>query len=406
MSSNHAPGGETGGLAMLEKASSALSTDFCPWANRYVYWLKNPFWVLMLAIGGSLACGIFITPFVFLLTGLLVFVTAAGVALPWIAVRGISCHVMFDVPRTQVGRPAIVRLKVQNRWPIPVWGLSLIKGFAHDESTDGNEGVALARVPGRSAVEYSWSFVPCRRGVYPRDAAEVETGFPFGLYRAAKAVSVDGRLIVWPATVALDGMPDASQSQQTDDQYSDRRVGEFGDAMGTRLFRSGDSLRRVHWAQTARQQTLIVTERQAPAMSSVRVILDIWEGHHPPGFRDETIELSVGIAASICDSLHRQHCRVELIIGRTLMVAGDAASGFNRVMDTLAVADAQADKPAESSRRHGFEILVTTDAGYRAGHRRQIIVGDSDNEAWVVIANKNDLNRELPAHWRRLCHER
>ena len=264
-------------LKTLAKADTALSSDFCPWANKYVYWMKNPFWVLVLAICGSLACGLLINPLVFILTAMLVLVAGVGVVLPWILVRAIDCRVAFDVPRGRVGRPAVVRLTVTNRWPIPVWGLSLIRGFAHNSSTDGDEGVALARVPAWSTAEYSWQFHPRRRGRYPNETAAVETGFPFGIFRAQRTASVEGQLTVWPQTIRLEGLPDTSAAQQTEDQFSERRTGEFGDMMGTRPFRDGDSLRRVHWAQTARQQTMIVTERQAPAMSSVRVVLDLSE---------------------------------------------------------------------------------------------------------------------------------
>ena len=106
---------------LLHKLNSALSSDFCSWANRYVYWLKNPFWVLVLAIAGSITCGVFLNPLVFALTAVLVTVTAAGVVLPCVAIRGIDCRVAFDVQRTRVGNPAIVRLIVRNRLPVPVW---------------------------------------------------------------------------------------------------------------------------------------------------------------------------------------------------------------------------------------------------------------------------------------------
>ena len=114
-----------------------------------------------------------------------------------------------------------------------------------------------------------------QRGAYPVNGrAEVETSFPFGLFRARREVRVTGKLIVWPQTVALPNLPDVAETSSVDDSFSDRRVGDLGDMLGTRLFREGDSLRRVHWAQTARQQTLIVTERQAPLTTSVRVVLD------------------------------------------------------------------------------------------------------------------------------------
>lgn len=391
----------------LSKANTALSVDFCPWANRYVYWLKNPFWVLMLAIGGSALCGFLVNPMVFVLTGLLVALVSAGVMLPRVAVRGIDCSVVFDVPRTRVGHPAVVRLTVTNRWPFPVWGLSLIRGFADDVRPDGDEGVALARVPGWSTVEYSWSFTPRRRGQFPCAAAEVETGFPFGLYHARRAARVDGHLVVWPETVRLDGMPDCSEAMQSEDLFCDRRVGDDGDMTGTRPFRNGDSLRRVHWSQTARQQMLIVTERQAPATSTLRVSVDLSADAHSGESAGTTVDRCVRTAASLCESLHRQHARVELAVGDQLIVAGEAAAGFQQVMDTLALADLNPDQRSRSMRRQASEILVTTAAGMRPDHPAQIIV-DATNDThggWMALSADSDVMTGLPELWRRVCRE-
>ena len=410
MASDHAlkTNGKSG-AAILRKVNSALSTDFCPGANRYVYWLKSPFWVLVLATFGSILCGVFLNPLVFVLTATLVAVTGAGVILPWVAVRGIDCRVAFDVQRTRVGQPAMIRLTVRNRWPVPVWGLSLIRGFTADadSSPEGDEGVALARVPGWSTVEYSWAFEPRRRGVYPNDVAEVETGFPFGLFRAKKQASVDGQLIAWPQTVRLDGMPDAAESDQTEELCSDRRAGEFGDVMGTRPFRNGDSLRRVHWSQTARQQTLIVTERQAPAMTSVRLAVDNSQAVHASDSPDETIDLCVTAAASLCESLHRQHARVELALGNELFVVGEGAAGFNRAMDALAMATVDSTaKLAPLARSQGFEIRVTTATGAVARVPRQIVVGQHEraSAAWIELDSHDSVMNRFPDLWRRACH--
>ncbi len=394
-------------LTMLHKANTALSVDFCPSFNRYVYWLKSPFWILMLATGGSALCGLLVNPLVFILTGILVLVATVGVLLPWMAVRGIECAVVFDVSRTRVGEPALVRLQVTNRWPLPVWGLSLIRGFTHDATPDGDGGVALARVPGWSTVEYSWPFSPRRRGLYPCGTAEVETGFPFGLFHARKPARVDGQLIVWPETARLNGIPDSSESPQAEDQFCNRRAGDSGDMTGTRPFRCGDSLRRVHWAQTARQQTMIVTERQAPAMTSVRVAIDFSEEAHPEATEDITVERCVQVAASVCESLHRQRSRVELAVGDQVLVAGDAASGFRQVMDTLSVAQRHPLQTPHASRRQGFEIRVTTTHGQRPDHRGQIIVDaePGGSGAWMELSARHAVISQLPECWRRVCHD-
>ena len=419
---------------LIERMNSALSHDFCPWANRWVYWLKNPVWSLIFAVIISVACGIMVNPMAFLLTAILLTITAIGVILPWITMRGIDGHLMFDIRRSRSGKPVLVRLRIRNRCPWPAWGISVVRGFALRDTADTDEGVALARIPGWSTAEFTWQFIPVRRGRYPLTTPEIETGFPFGMYRCAKPITADGYLIVWPDTVTLNGMPDSCATDASDEVLADRRIGDHGDLTGTRPFRNGDSLRRVHWSQTARQQRLIVCERQAPAMSSVRVVLD----HDPESYpeaantvpAEQPLEVSVRVAASICESLYRQNARVELSLGEQFVVAGESAASFQRLMDALAQFQPQPD--ASRSRRtvtHSgngqFMIGISTSAGLlRNGGRWKghhiVSIGESggsDRESrgldgnrgartWLRIADAEAVSTHLPEHWKRACNVR
>ncbi|RLS74339.1 MAG: hypothetical protein DWI00_09465, partial [Planctomycetota bacterium] len=117
-------------MPLLRRADAALHHDFCPWANRWVYWLKRPFWSIFLAMVLSGLCGVFLSVEAFFITGILGIIVGVGVAMPWLAMRGIDLHVTFDLRRGRVGQPVLVRLRIRNRWPWPVWGLSLVRGFA------------------------------------------------------------------------------------------------------------------------------------------------------------------------------------------------------------------------------------------------------------------------------------
>lgn len=412
-------------LHWLERTNTALSHDFCPGANRWLYWLKSPLWSLLLAAVISLLCGVFLKTEALFITAILSLVAGIGVALPWIAMQGVDVHLTFDVRRSRVGQPVTVRLRVRNRWPWPIWGLSLVRGFALRDANDTDEGVSLARVPGWSKSEYSWSFVPKLRGCYPLANPEIETGFPFGLYRASRKATVDGHAVVWPSTVMLAGLPDAVSSNKSNDQLADRRVGDFGDMLGTRAFRNGDSLRRVHWAQTARQQQMIVCERQAPATTSVRVTLDLDSASYPDVKTSEyglqnSLELSVQVAASVCESLHRQHCRVELSLNDQLFVSGESVHSFQRLMDSLSQATLT-DQRAHFSRRQqpaSFHIVITTAQGVSAnGFSRSGLhlisvsgkgasTATSPHVSWISLFESSDAGAELQRQWKGACNVR
>lgn len=411
----------------LRRADAALHHDLCPWANRWLYWVKRPFWSIFLALVLSGICGVFLNVEAFFITGILGIIVGVGVGMPWLAMRGIDLHVSFDLRRGRVGQPVPVRLRIRNCWPWPVWGLSLVRGFALKNSADTAEGVSLARVPGWSTAEYSWTFIPQARGLYPLVAPEVETGFPFGLYRASRKATVDGRVVIWPVTVMLNGLPDAAEIRESDEHLADRRVGDFGDMLGTRQFRQGDSLRRIHWAQTARQQQLIVCERQAPATSVVSVTVDLEAASHPgcdPTARSvaDTVELVIQVAASVCESLHRQHCRVELLLNQQHYVAGDSAAGFQHLMDALAQAALNESTSSLRRQRSGsaaFEVVVTTPMGLRWRGRQladQHVIAVSDEspvyqsapatDAWLFLRGVSDVQTLLPRRWKGACDAR
>jgi uncharacterized protein (DUF58 family) len=408
---------------LLLRMNSALNHDFCPSFNRWVYWLKNPLWCLVLAVGISVACGLMVNAMAFLLTGMLLLVTAIGIAFPWVTMKGIEGTISFGSRRGRVGESVLVYLRVRNRCPWPAWGVSVVRGFSATGSADAAEGLALAKIPGWSTVEFSWEFVPTRRGQYPRQSPEIETAFPFGMYRQAKPLQSDGSVIVWPKTAALNGVPDCSDVSGDEQSLSDRRTGDAGDAIGTRLFRAGDSLRRIHWSQTARQQKLIVCERQAPATSSVRIRLELpSEGttENGPLSREELEDALVEVAASLCESLHRQQCRVELQTGRQLIVASESGASLCRALDALAVSRPESDSaPIGQGRRLGgiFEILVTslpqrTPSGAASAHQHVVLVGHESTSAaatgghWIRLPDVKHHLSELRRVWKGACNVR
>lgn len=393
--------------------------------------MKEPIWCLTMAFGLSAVVGIFVNLQVLLLTGILSILAIMGTFLPWLTIRGLTCHLSMDQQRGRVGQPLLVRLRIRNRYPWPAWGLSLVRGFHADWDESSRvahrtAGVSLARVPGWSTLEFTWTFVPTSHGQYPLQAPELETGFPFGFVRCVCPIATAGRATVWPALISLAGIPDSATVICHDDSPSDRSVGEFGDLVGTRFFRNGDSLRRIHWSQTARQQQLIVCERQAMARSHVRLVVDLSAASHPEcvsrmSGRGQSADLVIRAASGICESLYRQHCRTELQIGTRAPISGDTIQHFRRQMDALATAEVHEADDDRRDRMGGsagtLTILVTTAVGlsrHAAGRRNLHIVcvgKDAPRKQasvtaapWIRVTDSVSLAEQLPQLWKGVCH--
>lgn len=380
---------------LLRVAMAVLTYDFCPWANRFVYWLREPVGFLAVAGVFALCCAMFLNEFAWMAVAGVAVVLVLGTVWPWVALRGLEAKLTWESPRTREGESVRVRLAVRNRCPWPVWGITIRGGFRETGAS-----TALARVGGLSEVSFMWEFAPDERGVYPTEPPVMETGFPFGLWSARRPVVVEQELLVWPRVVKLNGLPDLTESQPSEEHLTDRRAGDLGDLLGTRLFRQGDSLRRIHWSQSARHQRLIVTERQAGVEARVRLRVDAAAEHHVGAGPDSSLNWTLRIAASICEILNSEHAHVDCVIGGEVICLSHSG-GFRRLMDRMACVPEsghveQATIPALRAAA-GCEIHCTTDRAQACHHRavstprghRDVVIG---TRAFSDVSASDDLS--------------
>lgn len=73
------------------RLSRMMTTDFCPWANRFVYWLKEPVGWFALATAVSVTIGLYFSPIGWTLAASLAAIIVTGMAWPWVAVHVTSC---------------------------------------------------------------------------------------------------------------------------------------------------------------------------------------------------------------------------------------------------------------------------------------------------------------------------
>ena len=164
-----------------QRIGEFLNYDFSPFANPYVYWLKKPVgWVVSAAFFSALV-GCLIGPQGFVLMWALIAFLVVGAIWPWLGMKGIDCQLRFDVANTHEAETTTARLVVTNRWPIPVFGLTVEGEFLQDIFEEEDRvAVGLQRVPSWSESEFKWDFKPPRRGILPSEMPVISTGFRSG----------------------------------------------------------------------------------------------------------------------------------------------------------------------------------------------------------------------------------
>jgi uncharacterized protein (DUF58 family) len=113
--------------------------------------------------------------------------------------------------------------------------------------------------PGKS-VRLLWDFIPQKRGPETLSLKGLVSRYPFGFLRKSISDSFTRDIIVWPARVNYQFAADKSGQRWMYGHH--RRKGDGVDLIHLREYRSGDSLKRIHWKASARMGSLQVRETE------------------------------------------------------------------------------------------------------------------------------------------------
>jgi len=403
---------------LISRMDSALNYDFCPWANRWVYWMKHPLVGMAVVALAAAACAMFVAPQAWLLAVGLVLVAGIGLVWPMLSLWAVRVSVHFDKAWSEEQSNVPIRVLLRNRLPIPVWGLSL-----SSQESDNELLVSFARVPGWRTTEFTWQFVPQRRGLFPSKPLQLETGFPFGVWTARKPANIDGEILVLPRPVEVDTLPELDSRGGVDEFYSEHRTGDSGDVTGTRPFRPGDSLRRVHWPMTARSGRLISTERQAAIHASVTCIVDLVTEHHAGDSSDSSLEWSVRIFAGICREFLEQGISVEANLGGSILQLPPGKAGLRTLLIALARVPRNGyPRSSHHSRLSRANVFVGTERSFVPADGVSVVLLSKNFEdgippieaephelgtvsrGHVILRNREEVNSTLRSSWRKACH--
>jgi uncharacterized protein (DUF58 family) len=144
-----------------------------------------------------------------------------------------------------------------------------------------------------------------RRGVFPRPPITVGSGFPFGFLKYEKAAGPAGEQVVLPraGTADPDGLRRWVLRRAGGDGRSRkvlRRVTtDQADVRGVRPYRSGDSIRSVHWRSSARRGDLMVREYDAAPAPDLVLVVEPWLPDAPTGADRDRLEAALSLAATV-----------------------------------------------------------------------------------------------------------
>lgn len=340
--------------------------NLCPNFDRSITWIRNPLTVLIVGCGIACVVGVFLHHNGFVLLAAMASVVALGLVWPWASLRGLDAQLQFATGRVVEGEEISATLLAKNRLPLAVWGIEIVGG-----------SVAIECVPALGSTLVELIHVPKRRGVHPSPIWKLAVGFPFGIWTATKDIACDEPLLVWPKTFPVRSIMDPVGSQEHHGDFGSRRVGTSGDVLGLRPYRRGDPLRRVHWAQSARQDRLIVCEVEALERPTVEIVVDL---HPGPDVTDWVVR----VAASFANDWLAKGFMVALVWETGMCAPSAGMHHRQRLMDTFAKMPDRTESnlrdwwtPADEAR---IRVVVTTDRCFSEGW-----TPGTDQARWIVL---------------------
>ncbi len=223
----------------------------------------------------------------------------------------------LDRPREVfAGRPVVLGLTLTNHSRLPAYGLVVRDGRGRAVLVEG-------LLTGRSESRHSIEVVLPRRGWTALGPWRLEVLLPLGFFLKSKRAADEERVLVYPRLLP------AARAQRTaapggSDAIHERDHGREGDVTQLRGYQSGDERRQIHWKQSARQQRLIVTERQRRREGAVYLVLDPRLARLDDVAALERFEQAVSAVATVAVERIRRREPVGLVLGG-LVVAPVAA---------------------------------------------------------------------------------
>ena len=171
--------------------------------------------------------------------------------------RGLTLHLRPAAPGF-AGEPALMEVVIDNP------GRERLALALHfDDRLTHGRSFAYSDVPALGQASVQLGLLPPRRGWHAVPAIQVETVFPFGLFRAWTVWRPAARLLAWPRPEAGAPPLPPTASTASDERATRRSAGSELD--GVRPWRRGDTMRMVVWKKVARSGELVSRETAGSA---------------------------------------------------------------------------------------------------------------------------------------------
>ncbi|MFN8471395.1 MAG: DUF58 domain-containing protein [Anaerolineae bacterium] len=229
-----------------------------------------------------------------------------------------------------------------------------------------------------SMKRWTIDLVARRRGLYQLGPMRLRWGDPFGLFEATCDDASVEQFIVYPPIARLPRL-ELPRGAASGTARTRRRALEWTtNVAGVRHYAPGDELRTIHWATSAKHDSLYVKEFDREPAGDVWIVIDLDAAVQAGTGAESTEEYAVVFASSMLNTLLADGRAVGLAVSGaepTIIPPGRGGEHFWRILRELATVTA-APRPSLD------EFLGRVSASFGRG-LSVVLVTPSVSDAWL-----------------------
>jgi uncharacterized protein (DUF58 family) len=192
---------------------------------------------------------------------------------------------------------------------------------------------------GPTPAKLSWEVRFPQRGLITLPPIVARMDQPFGLVEASRVVGDSTDILVLPAIGFVRRDLRTRLSKWLEQTNSGTETGD-DELSHLRDYRPGDARHSIHWRASARNRTLLVTERNAPTCRQIALVLDT----NLRGQSNKKLESLICAAATLVDHLSRRNWLVTL---HGAFAPLGVIGGRNQVIEALALVQADSTREVQ-----------------------------------------------------------
>ena len=223
----------------------------------------------------------------------------------------------------QVGDNFEERFTIENRSWIPI-PLIELTDFSNLPGYDPGRVFSLK---GRRTRRWTSRGRFKQRGLFTFGPVELRYGDPFGLFTRSLRVAGSQSVVVYPVVRPVGSLDALAPSTAGDEQLRGRVLDIPPNATTIREYVPTDSVKRIHWASSARLARLMSRSFETREGGDAWIVLDLQAAVHAGEAPESTLEYAMSMAASIADAALRRGGAIGLVSNDSRLSVIEAARG-------------------------------------------------------------------------------